>query len=122
VDHKPDDTPVTAADRAAEMFGYTSVGGFARTGKQDRFDRLRTAFGKDRGWSDCYGHLLVATRRTDVMVDPLLAPWDAAALKVVVEESGGTFTDPAGQATHRGGSGMSTNGALFEAARAAVAE
>jgi len=104
------------------MFGFTSVGGFIRAGECALFERLRSAFGRDRGWSDCYGHLLVATGRIDVMVDPQLGPWDAAALKVVVEESGGTFTDLAGCATHLGGSGMSTNGALFDAVRSAVAE
>jgi len=97
------------------------MGGFFRAENPALLDRLRATFGRDRGWSDCYGHLLVATGRVDVMVDPMLGPWDAAALKVVVEEAGGTFTDLAGHATHLGGSGMSTNGALFDATRAAVA-
>jgi histidinol-phosphatase len=100
----------------AALFGFTSMGGFVRAGNAALLERLRATFGIDRGWSDCYGHLLVATGRMDVMVDPRLGPWDAAALKVVVEEAGGTFTDLGGHATHLGGSGMSTNGALFETA------
>jgi len=40
---------------------------------------------------------------------------------VVVEEAGGTFTDLAGNATHLGGSGVSTNGILRDTALAAIA-
>jgi histidinol phosphatase-like enzyme (inositol monophosphatase family) len=65
-----------------------------------------------RTWGDCYGHLLVATGRADVMVDPQLNPWDAAALKVIVEEAGGRFTDYQGNATIYGDSGISSNGIL----------
>jgi len=108
-------------DPASALFCFTSVGGFDRAGEAAMFQRLRAAFAKDRGWSDCYGHFLVATGRVDLMVDPMLGSWDAAALKVVVEEAGGTFTDLAGNATHLGGSGMSTNGALFDIAQSVVA-
>lgn len=45
-----------------------------------------------RGWSDAYGHLLVATGRIEAMVDPVLSYWDIAAPKLIVEEAGGTFT------------------------------
>jgi len=34
-----------------------------------------------------------ATGRADVMVDPVMALWDAAALPPILEEAGGTFTD-----------------------------
>lgn len=68
-----------------------------------------------RTWGDCYGHCLVATGRAEVMVDPVLAPWDAAPLLTVVTEAGGRFTDLSGAATVRGGSGVSTNGKLHEA-------
>ena len=102
------------------LFSYTSWRGFARAGADAMLDRLRETFGPDRGWGDCYGHLLVATGRADVMVDPRLEVWDAAALKVCVEEAGGTFTDLSGTATHVGGSGYSTNALLFAAARAAI--
>ena len=76
--------------------------------------RLREYIGKDRGWSDCYGHLLVATGRIEVMVDPIMGIWDCAALQPVVEEAGGTFTNLAGAATHDGGSAVSTNGRLHD--------
>jgi histidinol-phosphatase len=65
-----------------------------------------------RGWSDCYGYLLVATGRADVMVDATMSPWDAAALVPVLEEAGGAFTDWTGRRTAFGGDGVATNGLL----------
>ena len=63
----------------------------------------------------CYGHILVATGRAEVMLDPILQIWDCAALRPILEEAGGTFTDWHGIPTHTGGNGLSTNGLLFEA-------
>ena len=68
-----------------------------------------------RGWGDAYGHILVATGRAEIMVDPALSPWDAAPLLPVVTEAGGRFTDLEGRATIRGGSGVSTNGRIHRA-------
>lgn len=67
-----------------------------------------------RTWGDCYGHLLVATGRAEVMVDPILSPWDAAPFVPILLEAGGRFTDRAGVAGFQGGSGVSTNGVLHE--------
>ena len=55
----------------------------------DVFETLGRSARLTRGWGDCYGHLLVATGRADVMVDPLLNPWDAAASELLVREAGG---------------------------------
>ena len=46
-----------------------------------------------RSWGDCYGYVLVATGRAELMVDDRLSPWDAAALVPIIEEAGGVFTD-----------------------------
>jgi fructose-1,6-bisphosphatase/inositol monophosphatase family enzyme len=56
--------------------------------------------------------MLVATGRAEAMLDPVMALWDAAALKPIIEEAGGVFTDWDGATTHRGGSVVSTNAAL----------
>src|SRR5918997_856728 len=45
-----------------------------------------------RTWGDCFGYLLVATGRAEVMVDPVMSPWDAAALQPIITEAGGIFT------------------------------
>lgn len=82
------------------------------------WDRLRQRAAFVRTWGDCYGHALVATGRAEAMIDPVSAPWDVAALKPIVEEAGGVFTDWSGQPTHLGGSGISTNAALADEVRA----
>jgi myo-inositol-1(or 4)-monophosphatase len=50
-----------------------------------------------RMWGDCYGYLLVATGSADVMYDPLMNPWDIAALVPVIRGAGGVITDSAGK-------------------------
>ena len=69
-------------------------------------------------WGDCYGYLLVATGRADVMADPTMSVWDAAALQPIIEEAGGVFTDWTGAHTAFGGSAIATNAELAAEARA----
>jgi len=70
-----------------------------------------------RTWGDCYGYLLVATGRAEVMADEILSPWDAAALLPIIQESGGVFTDWKGARTAFGGNGIATNAALADEVR-----
>ena len=73
-----------------------------------------------RTWGDVYGHVLVATGRADIMLDPIMNVWDCAPLLPIVEEAGGTFTDWQGQRTIHGGNAISANGILFESVMAAI--
>jgi len=66
-----------------------------------------------RTWGDCYGYVLLATGRAEVMLDPIMNLWDCAALLPIVEEAGGTFTDWSGVATHTAPEALSTNGVLL---------
>jgi histidinol phosphatase-like enzyme (inositol monophosphatase family) len=81
------------------------------------WQRLESRAGMSRSWGDCYGYLLVASGRAEVMVDPVLSEWDAAALLPVIEESGGAFTDWSGARRIDGGSAIATNNALAAEAR-----
>ena len=83
---------------------------FEETGTKASFDRVQSAARMTRTWGDCYGHLLVATGRAEVMLDPILAEWDSTALLPILEEAGGSFTDWKGNRTVFGKSGVSTNG------------
>jgi len=67
-----------------------------------------------RTWGDAYGHVLVATGRADIMLDPVMKVWDCAPLLPILEEAGGTFTDWNGTRTIHGGNAISTNGLLFD--------
>jgi len=53
-----------------------------------------------RTWGDCYGYLLVATGRADVMHDPAMNLWDIAALVPVIRGAGGVITDSKGAAPY----------------------
>jgi histidinol phosphatase-like enzyme (inositol monophosphatase family) len=75
-------------------------------------DELQRRARARRTWGDCYGYLLVATGRAEVMLDPAMNLWDCAALLPVVEEAGGRFTDWQGRRTIRGGNAVATNGLL----------
>lgn len=95
----------------------TDVEFMEEQGRGPAWDRLRGQAKLTRTWGDCYGHALVATGRAEAMLDPELAPWDAAALKPVIEEAGGVFEDWNGEATHLGLGGISTNAALSDQVR-----
>jgi fructose-1,6-bisphosphatase/inositol monophosphatase family enzyme len=56
------------------------------------------------------------------MVDPVLSPWDAAALLPIIEEAGGVFTDWDGQRTAFSGSAVATNRALADTVRSLLRE
>lgn len=92
----------------------TDVKAMATFGRAAAYERLCNASKMQRTWGDCYGHLLVATGRAEVMLDPIMNVWDCAALLPILEEAGGTFTDWSGHATHTAGEALSTNGALFD--------
>jgi fructose-1,6-bisphosphatase/inositol monophosphatase family enzyme len=93
---------------------FTDSSSFEPHGREGAFRRLLAATHMHRSWGDCYGHILVATGRAEVMLDPVMNVWDCAALMPIVQEAGGTFTDWGGRPTIRGGNAISTNGLLFE--------
>lgn len=74
-----------------------------------------------RSWGDCYGYLLVATGRAEVMIDGIMSIWDAAPLLPIIEEAGGVFTDWSGARTPFAGSVVATNRALATPVRELLA-
>jgi len=66
-----------------------------------------------RAYGDFWAHMLVAEGAVDGAVDAIgVAVWDLAAIRPIVEEAGGTFTDRDGIARIDGGSAVSSNGLL----------
>jgi len=86
-----------------------------RTPHAAAYERLRDACYVDRGWPDAYAYALLATGRVEVVLDPVMAIWDTAALVPVVTEAGGTLTDWSGRADHTIPEAVATNGHLQEA-------
>ena len=107
----------TVADVQDALILATEAEEIDRRGHGECWNRLRDTASMVRTWGDCYGHALVATGRAEVMLDPVLAIWDAAALRPVIEEAGGVFTDWTGVETHLGGSAISTNASLANEVR-----
>ena len=76
-----------------------------------------------RGYGDFWSHMLVAEGAVDGAIDAIgVSLWNLAAVQVIVEEAGGTFTDFAGEHRVDGGSAISSNGLLHADLLEAVAE
>ena len=71
---------------------------------------------RSRGFGDFWQHCLVAEGAIDIAVDAVgVARYDLAAVRLLVEEAGGRFTDRNGVATHEHDTAISTNGLLHDA-------
>ena len=90
-------------------FSYSAPEYFVRARSQKIIKHARTKFGYERMWGDCYGHLLVATGRLDVMIDPMLKIWDYVPLDVILSEAGGVLCDIKGKLGLEKESGVSGN-------------
>jgi histidinol-phosphatase len=109
--------PARVSEKASlsqSLFCTSEVRTFDKLGRRGAFDALQSAAWTSRTWGDCYGYLLVATGRAEVMVDPAASVWDAAALQPILEEAGGTFSDWSGNPTIFSGEGLATNGRVLE--------
>lgn len=85
------------------------------------FDHLAAQCRVSRTWGDAFGYLLVATGRAEIMIDPVMNLWDAAALLPILTEAGGEFFDWQGEATVHGGDAVATNRALANQVRQILA-
>ena len=84
------------------------------TARSDVYEKLAAKTKLHRTWGDCYGYVLVATGRADIMIDPEMNPWDCAPFGPIFEEAGGHFTTWDGTPTIWGKDAVATNAALHE--------
>ncbi len=101
------------ATLAEALFCTTAPGDFAKLNRREPYEKLEQAARLTRTWGDCYGYLLVATGRAEVMVDPIMNAWDAAPMQPILEEAGGTFTNWQGEPTIHSREGIATNGRVL---------
>lgn len=94
------------------VFGGLDI--FRQVGRWDGFERLVRATGRQRGFGDYFGHTFVARGQAEAMVEVDLKPWDLAAIKIIIEEAGGRFTDFKGVATIYGGDAVASNGLVHD--------
>lgn len=89
--------------------------GWADLGLTDRLVELMQTARRTRGFGDFWQHTLVAEGAVDVAVDAVgVAAYDLAAVRLVVEEAGGMFTDRFGERTHEHDTAISSNGVLHD--------
>ena len=115
-DQEPRRARVATTTKLEEAtFCTTNVTRWYKIGRGDALDTLLDSVQLGRGWGDCFGHMLIATGRAELMIDPAMNPWDAAALLPIVEEAGGHFVDWNGEATIYNGNGLSVVPGLKDA-------
>lgn len=98
------------ADLREGVFLVSQVDNFAKRGAFESYLDLESKAYITRSWGDGYGYLLVATGRAEVMVDPIVSPWDVAAIQPIMEEAGGRCSSWKGEFTIHGGDCVGSNG------------
>ena len=83
-----------AGGRLVLLLRAGRLGGARPAGRVPRAGR---SVWRTRAYGDFWSHVLVAEGAVDVSAEPEVSLWDLAALQVIVEEAGGTFTDLGGR-------------------------
>jgi histidinol-phosphatase len=105
---------VSSIDRIADaQVCVTFSEGWNELGLTGALVDLQRSARRARGLGDFWQHMLVAEGAVDVAIDAIgIEPYDVAAVKVIVEEAGGTFTDRSGERRIDSGSAITSNGVL----------
>lgn len=105
----------TTASIEEAQVSVTFASGWDDLGLTSRLVQLQQQAYRARGFGDFWQHMLVAEGAIDIAVDAVgLQPYDLAAVMIVVEEAGGTFTDRLGERTYRNDTAVSSNGLLHD--------
>ncbi len=99
-------------DKSVVVFGGLSY--FIGTKYEAAFKEVIKTCYHDRGFGDCFGYTFVASGSAEAMLDPIVSPWDVAAIKIIVEEAGGAFTDFDGNPTIYNRTGLACNPYIHE--------
>ena len=97
---------------AGASFMTSDVQNFEKHGFGEPLSRMLAQVRVHRTWGDAYGYIMVASGMADIMMDPVLNVWDAAAILPVMKEAGGSFTDLKGNARIDGGNGFACHPSL----------
>ncbi len=95
---------------------YTGLSWFVKAGRSDAFLEFAARAQVQRGFGDFYGHMLVAQGSGELMIEYGVHVWDVAAIKPIVEEAGGRFSDWEGNATIDRPDVLISNGKLHDVA------
>ena len=75
----------------------------------EKFNNLIRKVKLYRNWGDCYGYYLLVTGYADVMIDPIMSPWDLLPLIPIVKGAGGVITDYQGNDPVNGKSAVASS-------------
>lgn len=101
-------------------FSYSSMSGWTELGLENGFLELQRATWRQRAFGDFWSYMLLAEGAVDIAAEPEVPLYDLAAVSLIVEEAGGTFTNIAGTPGPDGGSAVGTNGLLHAAVLATL--
>jgi histidinol-phosphatase len=90
------DRPIRVSDEtdlSKALVFYSSLSWFLRAGREAAFLELVRSTDRQRGYGDFYAFLLVAQGSGEVTVEHGVHAWDVAAIKPIIEEAGGRFSD-----------------------------
>lgn len=90
----------------------TDIMSIWRDNKKNVFDSLVGQTRLFRTWGDCYGYLLVASGKADIMLDIAMAIWDFMPLIPIIEGAGGAITIWSGEGGANGTQCLATNKVL----------
>ncbi|MBE0570307.1 MAG: histidinol-phosphatase [Ignavibacteriaceae bacterium] len=68
----------------------------------EKFNMLIKKVKLYRNWGDCYGYYLLATGYADIMIDPIMSPWDLLPLIPIIKGAGGIISDYQGNDAVKG--------------------
>jgi histidinol phosphatase-like enzyme (inositol monophosphatase family) len=94
------------------MLLTTDVASIGKYQKKDGFEKLLTQTRLFRTWGDCYGYLLVASGGADIMLDPIMNPWDIVPLIPIIHGANGVITTWSGTDAADGNSCVVANKTL----------
>ncbi|HEY6423605.1 MAG TPA: histidinol-phosphatase [Pseudonocardiaceae bacterium] len=105
-------------DLADAYVSTTHLGSWVQHRSRESYLALVDECWENRAFGDFWQHCLVAEGAIDLAAEPIVSPWDVAAAQVLVEQAGGRFTDLDGAVRYDGGTALSSNGLLHDAALA----
>jgi myo-inositol-1(or 4)-monophosphatase len=91
------------------MLLTTDMASIAQYQRKEGFEKLLGQTRLFRTWGDCYGYLLVASGGADIMLDPIMNPWDIIPLIPIIQGAKGLITTWSGTEASRGSSCVVAN-------------
>lgn len=83
----------TETDLSKSVVFYSSLSWFLAAGREAAFLELCRRTDRQRGYGDFYAFMLTAQGSGEVAVEHGVHAWDVAAVKPIIEEAGGRFSD-----------------------------